>query len=185
MRWYSARGPAPAPASERLYRGGKGDLRKRLLWVLGLVAFGLMLASCAPNAQQDSLQPAGPYAQEIHNLFVPVFWVAVLVFVIVEGGIVLIAIKYRHRKGRDRDAAADARQHAAGDRLDDPARGHPRVRDGAHGRDDLGPGRKPPPPSALHVTVEGHQWWWGFEYTDDDMKTEYDDQPITARGRAW
>ena len=77
-------------------------MRKRLLWVLGLVAFGLMLASCASNPQQDSLQPAGPYAQEIKNLFVPVFWVAVLVFVIVEGGIVLITIKYRHRKGQER-----------------------------------------------------------------------------------
>ena len=32
----------------------------------------------------------------------PVFWVAVAVFVIVEGGILFIAIKYRHRKGRDR-----------------------------------------------------------------------------------
>ena len=36
------------------------------------------------------------------NLFVPVFWVAVVVFVIVEGGIiVLFLIKYRHRKGRE------------------------------------------------------------------------------------
>ena len=91
----------PGAGAERLYRGGKGDLRKRLLWVLGLVAFGLMLASCASNPQQDSLQPAGPYAQEIHNLFVPVFWIAVLVFVIVEGGIVFLAIKYRHRKARE------------------------------------------------------------------------------------
>ena len=64
-------------------------MRKRLLWVLGLVALGLMLASCAPHASQDSLKPAGPYAKEIKDLFVPVFWVAVLVFVIVEGGIVL------------------------------------------------------------------------------------------------
>ena len=115
-------------------------MRKRLLWVLGLVAFGLMLASCASNPQQDSLQPAGPYAQEIKNLFVPVFWVAVLVFVIVEGGIVLISIKYRHRKGRDRMPP----QMHGNTRLEIgwtiAAGGHPGVRHGAHGRDDLGPG---------------------------------------------
>ena len=26
-----------------------------------------------------------------------------------------------------------------------------------------------PGPDALHVTVRGYQWWWGFEYTDADM----------------
>ena len=171
-RWYSARGPAPEPASERLYRGGKGNLRKRLLWVLGLAAFGLMLASCAPHASQDSLQPAGPYAQEIKNLFVPVFWIAVLVFVIVEGGIVLLVVKYRHRKGQER--------------MPPQIHGNTRLEIGwtivpavilavvmvptVATIWDLA--RKPPP--ALHITVQGHQWWWGFVYTDADMKTSYD-----------
>ena len=85
-------------------------MRKRLLWVLGLVAFGLLLASCAPNPQQDSLDPAGPYAQEIKNLFVPVFWVAVFVFIVVEGGIVWISIRFRHRKGRERMPALRSRR---------------------------------------------------------------------------
>ena len=171
-RWYSARGPAPAPASERLYRGGKGDLRKRLLWVLGLVAFGLMLASCAPHASQDTLKPAGPYAQEIKNLFVPVFWVAVVVFVIVEGG------DRPHRRSGTATARAET---------------------GCRPRSTATPGwrsdgrscrrvilafvmvptvatiwdlARKPPADALHVTVQGHQWWWGFVYTDDDMKTD-------------
>ena len=34
-------------------------------------------------------------------LVVPVFWVAVGVFVIVQGGILYIALRFRHRKGRD------------------------------------------------------------------------------------
>lgn len=150
-------------------------MRKRLLWVLGLVALGLMLASCAPNASQDSLKPAGPYAQEIHNLFVPVFWVAVLVFVIVEGGIVLLLVKYRHRKGRDR--------------MPPQMHGNTRLEIGwtivpavilafvtvptVATIWDLA---RKPPANALNVTVQGHQWWWGFVYTDEDMKTTYDDK---------
>ncbi|MGZ5213119.1 MAG: cytochrome c oxidase subunit II [Actinomycetota bacterium] len=155
-------------------------MRKRLLWVLGLVAFGLMLVSCAPNASQDSLKPAGPYAKEIKDLFVPVFWVAVLVFVIVEGGIVFILVKFRHRRGRDR--------------MPPQLHGNTRLEIGwtivpavilafvtvptVATIWDLA---RKPPADAIHVTVQGHQWWWGFEYTDDDMKTTYDDEgPITV-----
>ena len=154
-------------------------MRKRLLWVLGLVAFGLMLASCAPDAKQDTLQPAGPYAQEIKNLFVPVFWVAVLVFVIVEGGIVLITIKYRHRKGRDRmppQLHGNTRLEIGWTILPAVILAFVTVPTVATIWDLA----KPPPPGALHVTVEGHQWWWGFKYTDEDMKTTYDDGPITV-----
>jgi len=25
--------------------------------------------------------------------------------------------------------------------------------------------------NAMNVTVEGHQWWWGFVYTDMSMRT--------------
>jgi cytochrome c oxidase subunit 2 len=150
-------------------------LRKRLLWVLGLVAFGLLLASCAPHASQDSLKPAGPFAQEIKTLFVPIFWVAVAVFVIVEGGIVLILIKYRHRKNRDQ--------------LPPQIHGNTRLEIGwtilpavilafvtvptVATIWDLA---RKPPADALHITVQGHQWWWGFVYTDGDMKTTYGDQ---------
>ena len=154
-------------------------MRKRLSWVLGLVALGLLLASCAPHATQDTLKPAGPYAQEIKNLFVPVFWVAVAVFVIVEGGIVLIMIRFRHRKDRERMPAQ------------------------THGNTRLEIGwtivpavilafvmvptvatiwslAKPPPKGALNITVQGHQWWWGFVYTDPDMTTDYGSKgPIT------
>ncbi len=156
-------------------RGGTGNLRKRLLWVLGLVAFGLLLASCAPHASQDSLKPAGPFAQEIKTLFVPIFWVAVAVFVIVEGGIVLILIKYRHRKNRDQ--------------LPPQIHGNTRLEIGwtilpavilafvtvptVATIWDLA---RKPPADALHITVQGHQWWWGFVYTDGDMKTTYGDQ---------
>lgn len=155
-------------------------MRKRLLWVPGLLALGLLLASCAPNASQDSLKPEGPYAQTIKDLFVPVFWVAVVVFVIVEGGIVLIMLKYRHRKNRDQ--------------LPSQVHGNTRLEIGwtilpavvlafvtvptVATIWDLA---QKPPADALHITVEGHQWWWGFRYTDPDMTTSFgDNEPIVV-----
>ncbi len=156
------------------------DVRKRLLWVLGLAALGLLLAACAPNASQDSLNPQGPNAQTIKDLFVPVFWVAVAVFVIVEGGIVWIVIRYRHRKGRDQLPAqlhGNTRLEIGWTILPTLVLAFVTVPTVA-GIWELA---RKPPDDALHVTVEGYQWWWGFVYTDDDMVTDYPPNgPITV-----
>ncbi|MGI9119434.1 MAG: cytochrome c oxidase subunit II [Acidimicrobiales bacterium] len=68
-----------------------------------LLALGLALTGCAANAPQDSLDPAGPEARMIDNLFIPVVWVAAVVFVVVEGLIVYAVIKWRRRDGDDED----------------------------------------------------------------------------------
>ena len=80
----------------------RGDVRKKLLWVLAPVALTLLLGACSGgNKPQNTWDAAGPTARTERDLIVPVFWVAAVVFLIVEGGIVVIAIRYRHRKGRD------------------------------------------------------------------------------------
>ncbi|MEP7060227.1 MAG: cytochrome c oxidase subunit II [Actinomycetota bacterium] len=155
-------------------------MRKKVLWALGLVALALLLASCAPHASQDPLKPQGQYAQTVKNLFVPVFWIATVVFVLVEGGIVFISVKWRHRKGRDRTPP----QTHGNTKLEIgwtilPALILAGVMIPTIGTIwDLA---KPPPANALNITVQGHQWWWGFVYTDSDMKTSYDTKgPITT-----
>jgi cytochrome c oxidase subunit 2 len=156
-------------------------VRKKAIWALGLAALALLLASCAPHATQSTLRPAGPTAQEEKNLFIPVFWAAVAVFVLVEGGIVYIAIRYRQRKGRER--------------IPKQTHGNTRLEIGW----TIAPAlvlaivmvptvsliwklAAPAPAGAMHVTVEGFQWWWGFQYTDADMKAGYgtDPGPITT-----
>lgn len=168
----------PEPRSSEELRETEGIVPNRLLRATLAVGLLLLLAACAPNATQDSLEPKGPYAQEVHDLFVPVFWVAVAVFVLVEGAIVWIAIRYRHRKGRDRMPAQ------------------------IHGNTKLEIGwtiapalvlagvmiptiatiwdlASRPPDDALNVEVQGFQWWWGFEYTDENMRRTYGDlEPI-------
>ncbi|HUF32939.1 MAG TPA: cytochrome c oxidase subunit II [Acidimicrobiales bacterium] len=74
---------------------------RRLLRWLGPATMVLVLGACAGDAPQDALDPAGPYARSVHNLFVPVFWVAVAVFVLVQGAIVFAVIKFRRKDGDD------------------------------------------------------------------------------------
>lgn len=148
-------------------------MRKKLLWVFALAALTLLLGACAKELPQDTFDPAGPTAQKEKDLIVPVLWVALAVFILVEGGILAISIRYRHRKGRDRMP--------------------PQI----HGSTKLEIGWTIAPavilafvmvpavsmiwdldkaaPDAMHVTVKGYQWWWGFEYTDPDMAVSYGD----------
>ncbi len=178
-RWYSSR-VSGRHAGARPCPGERGAVRKKALWALGASILGLLLAACAPNASQSTLDPAGPTAQSEKNLFVPVFWIAVAVFVLVEGAILVIAIKYRQRKGRER--------------MPKQTHGNTRLEIGW----TIAPAlvlavvmvptvsliwqlAKAPGPGALNVTVQGRQWWWGFQYTDPDMKESYGSgEPITV-----
>jgi cytochrome c oxidase subunit II len=145
-------------------------VRKKALVVLGLLALAIAFAACAPHASQDTLKPAGPYAQEEKNLFVPVFWVAVAVFVIVEGLIVFFLFKYRHREGHDRmppQIHGNTRLEIGWTILPAVVLAVVMVPTVATIWDLA----RKPPSDALNVTVIGQQWWWKFEYTDADMQT--------------
>src|SRR5918994_2541458 len=82
-------------------RGSTTKVNRKALAVVSTFAAGVLLAACAPNATQSALEPAGENAEKANSLFLPVFWVAVAIFVIVEGALLFFAIRYRHRKGRD------------------------------------------------------------------------------------
>ena len=127
----------------------------------------------------NTFDPAGPTAQSEKDVLIVPLAIAGFVFVLVEGGIVFLAIKFRHRKNQRADAQAAARQHAAGDRLDDRAGGVARDRDRAGHLADLE--ARPIPPDAMQITVQGYQWWWGFQYLDQDMQVDYGEHgPITV-----
>jgi cytochrome c oxidase subunit II len=145
-------------------------VRKKVLVVLGLLALAIAFAACAPHASQDTLKPAGPFAREEKDLFVPVFWVAVAVFVIVEGLIVFFLFKYRHREGRDRmppQIHGNTRLEIGWTILPAVVLAVVMVPTVATIWDLA----RKPPSDALNVTVIGQQWWWKFEYTDADMET--------------
>jgi cytochrome c oxidase subunit 2 len=136
---------------------------------LGL-ALTLIVAGCASNAPQDSLKPAGKHARQIDDLFKPVFLVAVAVFVLVEGLVLIAVLRYRRKK----------------DDLDDPAD----FPDQIHGNTRLEIGwtilpavilgavavftvpvifdLASHPKDSMDVTVYGQKYWWGYEYPAQD-----------------
>ncbi|MBW3659665.1 MAG: cytochrome c oxidase subunit II [Actinobacteria bacterium] len=65
------------------------------------VVLGLLLMACSLDQPQSALDPQGPYARDPHNLFVVVFWIAVAVFVLVQGLILYAAVKYRAKPDDD------------------------------------------------------------------------------------
>jgi len=145
-------------------------VRNKLRLVLGPAALAVVLAACAPNATQDSLRPAGPYADKIANLFTPVFWVAAGIFFVVEGGIVLLLVRYRHRKGRE----GMPRQIHGNNRLEIAWTIVPAlilVGVAVPTVSTIWDLSRRPTGDVLNVTVRGHQWWWEFDYPDLGITT--------------
>ena len=144
--------------------------RGKTLSAIALAALAVVAAACAPNATQSTLEPAGEFARKPYDLFVPVFWVAAVIFVLVEGAIVLFVVKYRHRPGRDQippQLHGNTRLEIAWTIL--PALilagvAVPTVTTIF----DLA---REPTPTTMRVNVLGHQWWWEFDYPDEGIVT--------------
>ena len=47
----------------------------------------VLLSACIEGSPLDSLDPQGPFARDIDNLFWLTFWIATGIFVLVQGGI--------------------------------------------------------------------------------------------------
>ena len=153
----------------------RGKARRYLLWLCGAFVLALLLAACGKDLPQDTFAPAGPTAQQEKDILIVPLIGAGVVFVLVEGGIVLIAIKFRHRKGVDR--------------MPTQLHGNTRLEIGW----TIAPAvvlavvfipaisliwdLSRTPSDAMHITVQGYQWWWGFQYTDPDMQLSYGQQP--------
>ncbi|HSJ51583.1 MAG TPA: cytochrome c oxidase subunit II [Actinomycetota bacterium] len=145
-------------------------MRRKTLLALGLVALAAVLGACAPNATQDSLDPAGPFARKSHDLFVPVFWVAVGIFVVVEGALVWFAIRYRHRKGREGippQVHGNTRLEVAWTILPAVILAGVAVPTVATIFDLA----REPDEGVMRVDVLGHQWWWEFSYLEQGFTT--------------
>src|SRR5262249_101778 len=148
---------------DRIYRN-----RRRGVTVVAVLAAGLLLASCSdPDKNQDSLEPKGPIAEKILDLFTPFFWVAVVIGIGVVGGTIYAALRFREKPGSE-----------------------PRSPKQVHGNTvleiswtivpalilavmavftvpvifDLS--EKPSGPDVIHVNVIAKQWFWEFEYCE-------------------
>lgn len=142
-------------------------LRKRsfrFLSLLVVLCAPLLLAACGMNtAPQTTFVPQGSGADEVLKLFRPVFWVAVAVFVVVEGVLIYSVIRYR-RKPQD---GIPLQIH--GNTLIEimwtilPAVIVVGIALLTFRTQTI---LAQPENNPVRVNVTGHQWWWEFEYPD-------------------
>jgi cytochrome c oxidase subunit 2 len=157
----------------------RGKARKTLVWLGGAVVLALVLAACGQDLPMNTFDPAGPTAQSEKDILILPLIVSGIVFLLVEGGIVYLALRFRHRKGREW--------------MPTQLHGNTRL--------EIGWTIVPAvvlavvfipavsliwdlarqPADAMHINVKGYQWWWGFEYLDQDMQVSYGEPaPITT-----
>ena len=144
---------------------------KRWVGLAVVVGAGLFLAACsAENNRQNSLKPKGPAAQKIDNLFTPVFFVSVVVGVLVLGAVVVFALRFRYRAGKNENP----KQIHGSTRLEIGWTIVPALILAVVAVPtiitifDLS---KEPTGDVLNVTVVGKQWWWEFEYPKEKVVT--------------
>ncbi|HEX3394027.1 MAG TPA: cytochrome c oxidase subunit II [Acidimicrobiales bacterium] len=135
--------------------------RVRLGVILALAA--LAVAACSSNAPQTTLDPQGPNARTISHLINPVFWVAGVVFVLVEGMAIIFVIKYR-----DRGDSQEPVQIHGNSRLEVGWTLIPAAILVAVAIPTIATIFKlsKKPAHAINVTVTAHQWWWEYNYPD-------------------
>ncbi len=142
-------------------------MRRRSGRFFTLVLVALSLSACSvigiPDSPLNSFDPQGPFARRIDGLFWPVFWVAVAVFALVEGGVLAATILFRDRPNRK-----DPRQIHGNTRLEIvwtvipvailASIAVPTVR-GVLDLTECGEG-------AYEIEVIGHQWWFEYRYPE-------------------
>jgi cytochrome c oxidase subunit II len=150
-------------------RAGRFTRARALLAALALAP---LLAACAHGSThpQSPLDPQGPVAKTEHNLFVPVFWIAAFVFVLVEGLIVYIVLRFRARQADE----APVQTHG-NFRLELTWTIIPAVLLGVIGiftiKTVFDVNRIPKGPEVVQVKITGHRWWWEYSYPGLNVTT--------------
>jgi cytochrome c oxidase subunit 2 len=132
-----------------------------------------LLAACTPDNNQSTFGTAGPIAEDQADLFIFIFWIAVVVFVLVEGAVIYVSVRYRRRS----DSDELPHQTHGNNKLEIAWTVIPlfiliaiaiptlsQIWAQQNGvPDDMG--------EALNVEVIGHQWWFEFRYPDYEVIT--------------
>jgi cytochrome c oxidase subunit 2 len=153
-------------------------LTPRRTWIALVVGLGLVMAGCAKHAPQTTLQPEGPVGRKIDGLFHLTFWIAAVVFVLVEAGVVFLVWRYRHRDDRPEPV-----QVHGNTRLEITWTVLPAVLllfvAVPTFRTIFQLAETPKDP--IQVTVTGHQFWWQYDYPQYGITTANEVHMPTGR----
>ncbi|MGW8283588.1 MAG: cytochrome c oxidase subunit II, partial [Gemmatimonadota bacterium] len=138
---------------------------KSVLPILMVVALAALVSGCGGPFPQSALRPASDFATRLDDLFRGIVFWAVIVFVLVEGALLVAVFRFRDREGK-RSA-----KHVHGNTLLEvswtlaPALilvliAVPTI------RTIWEVDRPTTDPDALLIEAVGHQWWWEFRYPE-------------------
>jgi len=139
----------------------RGEL-KRLLG-LPLLLLVLLAAACGGDEPLTTLSPKSDVAENVQSLFVFIFWMAAFVFIVIEGLLIFVVLRFRRR----------------------PADGMPKQTHGHKALEIVWTIVPIPvllailiptwqvifdnantPEGAMRIEVTAHQWWWEVRYPD-------------------
>lgn len=133
------------------------------MWSIPFV--GLILAACG-SGPQTSLDPQGPIARDIDDLWNLVFWIATVIFVIVQAALLVSVFRFRQKKGEERSP----KQLHGNTKLEITWTIIPAVilaSIAVPTMQTLFDQRAVPTgPDVVQIEVIGHQWWWEFRYPE-------------------
>lgn len=124
----------------------------------------MALAGCGGPFPQSALDPGSDFAWKLQGLFENIFLWAMVVFVVVEGALLVAIFKFRERPGRAAPRAVHGNTLLEISWTLAPALilvliAIPTIR-------TVWDVDRPPRTEALVVEAIGHQWWWEFRYPD-------------------
>jgi len=144
-----------------------GRARTRLLKLAPLlVGVAIFASACAKDAPQTTLKPKGPEAETINNLINPIFGIAGVVFVLILGGALFVALKFRAKDDEDFDEFPS--QVHGNFKMEIGWTILPAVIliivGGFTVNTIFELAKKPDPKTSVQVEVIGQQWWWEYRY---------------------
>src|SRR2546423_12164162 len=142
--------------------------RKLVRLGLAVAALGLV-SGCAAYVPQTTVMPKTESAREIQNLYMLVFWLAVAVFIPVQGGLLYIAWRFRARPGHELPEQTHGNTVLEIGWTILPAvilvvMAVPTIQTIFALETD--PTTSPNGTAPIHVVVTGKQWWWEFRYPE-------------------
>lgn len=165
------------------HRPAKASFERIARWGAVLV-LPLLLAACAGEYPQSTIDPKTDFAEIIHTLYVSVFWWTMFILAVVWVLLAYVLVKFRAREG-----APTPKQ----------IRGHVGLEVGW----TVGPAlivvaitiptiqgvfatQRPISDDAVVVEVTGHRFWWEFHYPEQGVTTANElrlpvDRPVTLR----
>jgi cytochrome c oxidase subunit 2 len=129
-----------------------------------LVVATFALGACGGPFPQSALDPASDFAWKLQDLFEGIFFWAVVVFVLVEGALIVAILRFRERPGGPEPKATHGNTLLEISWTLAPAIvlvliAIPTIK-------TIWDVDRPPRGESLVIEAIGHQWWWEFRYPD-------------------